>query len=130
MPRSSTRRSLARRSPSCNRSWTLCAGLYSTQALFLLLECARLWGAFWAFHEQVSLTQTAALLFAYLVGSLITIVPGGLGIREGTGVLIGSLVGLAPALCFSAMALNWLLAASALALAAAVIALRRGANAP
>lgn len=93
---------------------------------FVLVGCEafRIYFCLVAVGGAPSLFQVASLLPSSVIGSAISLVPAGLGVREAVGALIAPLVSLDAAMVLVAMTLNRLLGLMIVAPAAAFIASR------
>ncbi len=101
-------------------SWAL------LQRIFLVsLDALRLWWCLQALGLNAEYGQAATFVVGGVIGSAVSIVPAGLGVREGISAALAPLVGLAAASGFMASALNRLLALAVLSPCAFFLSLIR-----
>lgn len=98
-------------------------------AVMIGVEIVRILLAFSALGASVDLYQATALSIAGVIGSVVGIVPAGLGIRELSAAGIALLVGVDPELAFAATALNRIAGLVVLAVAGGGITWRAARNA-
>lgn len=84
-------------------------GLHIVELASSAIDALRFMLCLHALSVSVFYTQAAALVLASLVGSAISIVPAGLGVREITSAAIGPVVGITPEASFLSATLNRLL---------------------
>ena len=77
--------------------------------LLVATDVFRIYLCFLALGEAAHFAQAAAFAVAAVLGSAVSVVPAGLGVREAVSAGLAPLVGLAPALGFLAASLNRLL---------------------
>ena len=90
--------------------WLLLGQLVGLQCVMMLTFAARLWVAFHALSQDVSLLQCAVLSAATILTRLVSIAPGGLGIREGIVVGVASVMGFDPGISVVAVGIERLIA--------------------
>jgi len=78
----------------------------------VIVDLLRLWGCLIALRIDANISQTTIFALGGVLGSAVSIVPAGLGIREGISAGLAPLVGLGAAAGFLAAALNRLLGLS------------------
>lgn len=93
--------------------------------LIVLLDGLRLWWCFLALGVDASFTQAGTLVVGGVIGSAVSLVPAGLGIREGVSAGLAPIVGLAAAAGFMAAGLNRILALAILTPSALLIELMK-----
>jgi len=106
-------------------AWRTPLQLLATKVVLVVLDAIRLYLCLLALSAPASFAQASALTVSGVVGSAVTIVPAGLGVREAVAAALGSVVALAPAACFLAASLNRLLGLAAALPTALVLAWRR-----
>ncbi|MFW5774945.1 MAG: lysylphosphatidylglycerol synthase domain-containing protein [Chitinivibrionales bacterium] len=74
------------------------------------VDACRIWICFKALGVGIQVTETIPFTISSVVGSAVSIVPAGLGMREGAAALLSPLAGISPAAGFLASALNRLAA--------------------
>ena len=82
------------------------AQLFACKAGLVLVDAFRLYLGLLAINIAAEFGQASVLTVSGFVGSSFSIVPAGLGIREGVSALLGPLVGLTAAAAFLASAAN------------------------
>ncbi|NRD90096.1 hypothetical protein C8024_12460 [Sphingopyxis sp. BSNA05] len=82
------------------------AQLFACKAGLVLVDAFRLYLCLLALNVPAEFGQASVLTVSGFVGSSFSIVPAGLGIREGVSALLGPLVGLTAAAAFLASAAN------------------------
>lgn len=82
------------------------AQLFACKAGLVLVDAFRLYLCLLAINVAAEFGQASVLTVSGFVGSSFSIVPAGLGIREGVSALLGPLVGLTAAAAFLASAAN------------------------
>lgn len=82
------------------------AQLFACKAGLVLVDAFRLYLCLLALNVAAEFGQASVLTVSGFVGSSFSIVPAGLGIREGVSALLGPLVGLTAAAAFLASAAN------------------------
>ena len=80
-----------------------------TKSVMVALDAFRIWLCLKALGMEASYAQGAALSVAGVVGSAVSIVPAGLGVREAVSAGLGPLVGISAAVGFLSATLNRLL---------------------
>jgi uncharacterized membrane protein YbhN (UPF0104 family) len=102
--------------------WTLAA--IGVKLAMVATDAARLLVCFFALGIDSTFAQASALTLSALVGSAVSIVPAGLGVREAVAAALSPIVGLSAAAGFLAATINRLLALAALAPLAMLLAIR------
>lgn len=102
------------------------AQLFACKAGLVLVDALRLYLCLLALNVPVEFGQASVLTVSGFVGSSISIVPAGLGIREGVSALLGPLVGLTAAAAFLASAANRMIGLTVSAPIAALLAWKAG----
>lgn len=98
--------------------------MMAVKLLMVMTDAARLFLCLAAIGAAASFAQASALSISAVVGSAVSIVPAGLGVREATAAALGPIVGLSVASGFLAATVNRLLALVTLVPLAALLALR------
>lgn len=80
--------------------------LLGVQSVMILVEAGRILFCLVAFGMSASFLQASVLAVSGVAGTLVGIVPAGLGVSEGVGALLAPLAGLEPEAGFMAVALN------------------------
>ena len=76
-----------------SQNWWLVGKLVGLQILITLLVAGRFWIVFRALSQDVTLTQCILFSSANILTTLVTISPGGLGVREAIVASVASLLG-------------------------------------
>lgn len=95
-----------------------------TRLLLVIADSARLYLCFAALGVDASFAQASGLAVAAVLGSAVSIVPAGLGVREGVAAAISPVVGLAASLGFLSAFLNRLVGLAVIAPLAVILSLR------
>lgn len=90
-------------------SWSLAFKLIGTKTAMLVVDSARLLLCFLALGVSADFAQSSALSLSGVVGSAVSIVPAGLGVREAAASALSTLVGLSLSAGFLVTALNRML---------------------
>lgn len=90
-------------------SWSLAFKLVATKTALLVVDSARLLLCFLSLGISADFAQSSALSLSGVVGSAVSVVPAGLGVREATASALSSLVGLSLSAGFLVTALNRML---------------------
>lgn len=85
-------------------------GLIAVHVGVTVINAGRLWVAFHALSQDVSFSQSLIFSAASILTQLVTITPGGLGVREGIVAAVASFHGIAPDISILAVALDRLVA--------------------
>lgn len=109
-------------------SWSLASALLATRTAMLVVDSFRLMLCFWALGISADFAQASALSLSGVVGSAVSIVPAGLGVREATASALSTLVGLSLSAGFLVAALNRILGLSTVLPVALILARRQGAQ--
>ena len=80
--------------------------LLITRLALVITDTVRIYLCFASLGIDVQLPQAAVFPIAAVMGGIVTIVPAGLGIREGMSAVLGTIVGLDPSASFLAASLN------------------------
>ncbi len=83
--------------------------ILGTELFAAATDAFRLWLCFLALSEQVDFLNSSVLTISAVVGSAISIVPAGLGLREATTALIAPIVNISASAGFVVTALNRLI---------------------
>ncbi len=105
-------------------SFRLFVCMLSIKLLLVFMDSARIYFCFAALGVHASFAQASGLAVAGVLGSAVSIVPAGLGIREGVSAAISPIVGLEAALGFIAVFLNRLVGLSVLTPVATYLSFR------
>ena len=92
-----------------SRDWPLSFLTATVKVLFVALDATRLYLCLIGLGVDANYLQASAFVVAGVVGSAVSIVPAGLGIREAVSAALAPVVGLAASTGFLAAALNRLL---------------------
>jgi hypothetical protein len=92
--------------------------------MLVIVDSARLFLCFAALGVDASFAQASGLAVAGVLGSAVSIVPAGLGVREGVAAAISPIVGLAASFGFLSAFLNRLAGLVVIAPLAAMLSLR------
>ena len=92
-----------------SRNWTLGFLLAIMKVLFVTLDALRIYLCLRGLGVEASYLQASAFVVAGVVGSAVSIVPAGLGVREAVSAGLAPVVGLAASVGFLAASLNRLL---------------------
>jgi uncharacterized membrane protein YbhN (UPF0104 family) len=106
-------------------SFRLFSWMFITKLLLVFTDSARIYLCFASLGVNASFAQVSGLAVAGVLGSAVSIVPAGLGIREGVSAAISPIVGLGAALGFIAAFINRLVGLSVLTPVAAILTLRK-----
>jgi len=107
------------------KKWRVTMHLTVIKLGLVLIDAARVYLSLWALSSSSSFGQASVLTASSVVGSAISIVPAGIGIREGVAALMGPLVGLAASSAFLATSLNRLFGLATTAPVAAFLAFQK-----
>lgn len=83
-----------------------------TKTLSLIVDSAKILFCFYALGISASFAQSSSLSVSGVLGSAVSIVPAGLGVREATASLLATMVGLSLSEGFLAVALNRIISMS------------------
>lgn len=106
-------------------SFRLFAWMFITRLLLVFTDSAKMYLCFASLGVHASFAQVSGLAVAGVLGSAVSIVPAGLGIREGVAAAISPIVGLGAALGFMASFINRLIGLSVIVPVAAILTLRK-----
>lgn len=98
--------------------------MLATRLLLVIIDSTRLFLCFVALSVDASFAQASALAVAGVLGSAVSVVPAGLGIREGVAAAISPVVGLAAAFGFLSAFLNRLVDLVVTAPLAAILSIK------
>jgi uncharacterized membrane protein YbhN (UPF0104 family) len=107
------------------QEWRITMRLTVTKIGLVLIDATRIYLCLWALTAAGSFGHASVLTASSVVGSAISIVPAGLGIREGVAALLAPIVGLAASSAFLATSLNRLVGLAITAPVAAYLAFRQ-----
>lgn len=88
----------------------------TTKTLSLIVDSAKIYLCFQALAISATFAQASSLAVSGVLGSAVSIVPAGLGVREAVASLLASMVGLSLSSGFLAVALNRILSMSVILL--------------
>lgn len=91
----------------------------------VLIDATRIFLCLRAFGIEADFGQASVLAASSVVGAAVSIVPAGLGVREGVASLLGPVVGLAASSAFLSTSLNRILGLTVMAPVAVVLAMRQ-----
>jgi uncharacterized membrane protein YbhN (UPF0104 family) len=94
--------------------------LVALQGVLIFLLAVRYWLAFRMLSQNVSLSQTLLFASASILTQLVSIAPGGLGVREGIVAAVAAALGFDPGASVVAVGLDRLVATAAVLLTGAV----------
>jgi uncharacterized membrane protein YbhN (UPF0104 family) len=100
-------------------------GLMSVRVALIALDAARTWLAFIAIGYGASFGQTSVLTISTVLAAIVTVVPSGLGIREGLAAFIAPLVGLRSGPAFLATSLSRIIGLTVVMALTILLTLRR-----
>jgi hypothetical protein len=106
------------------KQWQVPTQIIATKLVILLLDAFRNLLCFWALGADGSFAQASALAVSNVLGSMVSVVPAGLGVREAIAAAIAPIVGLAASSTFLALSLGRLLGLATTAPVAAFLAWR------
>jgi polysaccharide pyruvyl transferase WcaK-like protein/uncharacterized membrane protein YbhN (UPF0104 family) len=106
------------------KQWQVPMQLLATKLVIVLLDAARNLLCLWALGADANFAQASALAVSGVLGSAVSVVPAGLGVREGVAAAMAPLVGLAASSAFLAMTLSRVLGLATTAPVAAFLAWR------
>ncbi|HEX7235717.1 MAG TPA: hypothetical protein VF405_02075, partial [Gammaproteobacteria bacterium] len=112
------------------RSWALVAMVLVMKSVGIALGLLRMYWALASLGFVVSFTALFAFAVSDVAGSVVSIVPAGLGINEAVAALMAPLVAVPSTLAFLAVAINRVIALAVLAVATAFAAALPGAREP
>lgn len=87
-------------------SAAIALGFVIVRASLLVVLVARLWLAFLAIGVPVALLDAAYYAVAGIAGTVVTVVPAGLGVSEGFAALMAGVIGASPSAAFLALSVN------------------------
>jgi hypothetical protein len=96
----------------------------------LVVEMARMVLAVRAFGAGLSLANSAVFAISSVVGTTVSVIPAGLGIREGVSALLSPIIGLDPAVGFLAATMMRIVGMAGLAALASILLIRSGRGKP
>ncbi len=91
----------------------------------VLIDTTRILLCLWAFGIDAGFGQASVLAASSVMGAAVSIVPAGLGIREGAASLLGPVVGLAASSAYLSTSLNRVIGLAVMAPVAIVLAIRQ-----
>jgi uncharacterized membrane protein YbhN (UPF0104 family) len=106
-------------------SFRLFAWMFATKLLLVFTDSARIYLCFASLGVSASFAQISGLAVAGVLGSAVSIVPAGLGVREGVSAALSPIVGLVSVLGFMAAFINRLVGLSVLAPVASYLSIRK-----
>ena len=89
-----------------SRIWTLVVIHVLTAVMLALVEVGRLFVAFLALDQSITIQECATLLLGSFVGGISSVVPGGLGVREYVSSWFGTWLDVTNTEIFLAVLLN------------------------
>lgn len=111
-----------------SRGWKVPAQATAIKAFAVLTDAARIYFCLWALGVDATFAQASAFTVSGVVGSAVSIVPAGLGVREAVSAGIAPIVGLTVAAGFLSASLNRLLGLFVTAPVALALGLQAGRN--
>jgi len=106
-------------------SFRIACGAFFQRTSLVILDALRIWLCFKSFGIDINISQAGVFVVSGVLGSAISIVPAGLGIREGISALLAPLVGLNAASGFVTAALNRILSLIVLSPLALILGLKK-----
>jgi uncharacterized protein (TIRG00374 family) len=103
-----------------SRNRLLLVQLVGLQAILILLLAIRYWLAFHMLSQEVSLSQTLLFASASILTQLVSIAPGGLGVREAIVAAVATALGFQPGASVVAVGLDRLIMTAAVLITGAV----------
>jgi hypothetical protein len=110
------------------RSWSLVGMVLVAKSAGIAVGLLRMYWTLAALGLMVSFTQLCAFSVSDVAGSVVSIVPAGLGINEAVAALMAPLVAVPSTLAFLAVGINRVISVPVLAVAIALVAALRGAR--
>lgn len=110
-------------------NWRVAGAVVGLKLALTLLDATRLFLCLWALNTTAGFAEASVLAAAGVTGAAVSIVPAGLGVREGVSAGLATFVGLSAAAGFLAPALNRLLGLAVLVPTSLVLATRTEAEA-
>jgi uncharacterized membrane protein YbhN (UPF0104 family) len=106
------------------KQWQVPAQLFATKLVIVVMDAVRNLLCLWALGADSNFAQASTLAVSGVLGSAVSIVPAGLGLREGVAAAMAPLVGLAASSAFLAMSLSRILGLATTTPVAAFLAWR------
>jgi hypothetical protein len=106
------------------KQWQVPMQIIATKLVLILLDASRNYLCFLALGADGNFAQASALAVSGVLGSAVSVVPAGLGVREGVAAAMAPIVGLAASSAFLAVSLSRLLGLATTAPVAAFLAWR------
>ena len=94
----------------------------------VLIDTTRILLCLWAFGFDAGFGQASVLAASSVLGAAVSIVPAGLGVREGVASLLGPVVGVAASSAYLSASLNRIIGLAVMAPAAIVLVIRQKAG--
>jgi uncharacterized membrane protein YbhN (UPF0104 family) len=89
-----------------SKGWRMPLMAFTLKLALTVVDAARLWVCLSALGAVADFAQASTLAAAAVTGSAVSIVPAGLGVREGVSAVLAPFVGLSSAVGFLAVAIN------------------------
>ena len=104
--------------------WRVPLWIVATRFLMVIVDAVRMYLCLWALGVTATFAQSSVFVVSSVLGSTISLVPAGLGVREVVAAAIAPIVALAASSVFLAASLNRILDFMAIAPFAALVAVR------
>ncbi len=108
-----------------NKSNTLILAIILHRFTLVFVDALRLFWSFNAINSKIDLLQSGIFVISGVLGSVVSIIPAGLGIREGVSALLAPTVGLSASSGFIATSINRLLGLTVLSPLAFLLSYRK-----
>jgi len=108
--------------------WRVPLWIVGTRFLMVIVDAVRMYLCLWAFGVTSTFAQASVFVVSSVLGSAISLVPAGLGVREVVAAAIAPIVALAASSVFLAASLNRILGFIAIAPFAALVAVHTARN--
>jgi uncharacterized membrane protein YbhN (UPF0104 family) len=111
------------------KEWRVTMWLTLNKVGLVLIDALRIFLCLWALSAAGGFGQASVLTASSVIGSAVSFVPAGLGVREAVAALLAPVVGLAASSAFLATSLNRLIGLAVTTPIAAYLAVRQSATA-
>lgn len=108
-----------------SNNWSILAHLSVLKVGLVIVDAARIFGCLLALDYAASFAQASVLAVSGVLGAAVSIVPAGLGIREGVAALLAPVVSVSVASAYLAASLNRITGLAVMTPVALYLALRR-----
>ena len=113
-----------------SKNKTVVAQLTAVKLGLVVVDALRIFGCLLALGHVVSFPQASVLAVSSVMGAAVSIVPAGLGIREGVAAMLAPIVALTAASAFLAASLNRIIGLSMMAPVALFLSLSKSRSGP